>query len=127
MDVVITRYDLAAGTRLSADVLEVRRLPKAAVPEGALSTLDDAAGIVLITSRLTGDAITAYVVGESSAAAGIPAELAEANVAIAIKIDQVTGLAGIVRPGQRVSVTAIVDPQAIQQSASLSSTPRTAS
>ena len=112
--VIVTRYDLAAGTRLTAELLEEKRLPKAAVPEGAYSSIEEVAGKVLTTSRVTGDAITAYVAGDSSAAAGIPAELAPDTVAIAVEIDQATGLAGIVRPGQRVSVIAILDPQAIQ-------------
>jgi Flp pilus assembly protein CpaB len=39
--VIVTRYDLAAGTRLTAELLEERRLPKAAVPEGAYSSIED--------------------------------------------------------------------------------------
>jgi len=118
---VVAKYDLAAGTRLTAELLEERRLPAAAVPDGAFKSIEEAAGLVLTTSRISGDVITSYVAGDSQAAAGIPAELAPGTVAIAVKIDQATGLAGIVRPGQRVAVIAILDPQAIQQRASYSS------
>jgi hypothetical protein len=57
------------------------------------------------------------VAGESSASSGIPAQLSENTVAISIKVDQATGLAGVLRPGQTVSVIAIIDPGVIQQSA----------
>ena len=113
--VVIAKQDLAAGTRLTADLLKESRIPRGAVPEGAFSKVDQAVGLVLTADRVSGDAITSYVAGDSTAAAGIPAQLSPDNVAIAINVDQATGLAGIVRAGQRVSVIAILDPQAIQR------------
>jgi Flp pilus assembly protein CpaB len=112
--VVEARVDLAAGTRLTADVLEVKTLPANAIPKGAYTALAEAEGKVLTTARVTGDPITAYVAGES-AASGIPAQLAPNTVAISIKVDQATGLAGILRPGQTVAVIAIVDPANIQR------------
>ena len=102
--------DLTAGTRLTADLLEVRTLPGSAIPDGAYTTLAEAEGKVLTTARVAGDPITAYVAGESTASSGIPAQLAENTVAISIKVDQATGLAGVLRPGQTVTVIAIIDP-----------------
>jgi Flp pilus assembly protein CpaB len=115
--VVVARMDLTAGTRLTADLLEVRTLPGSALPKGAYTTLAQAEGKVLTTARVAGDPITAYVAGESSAASGIPAQLAPNTVAISIKVDQATGLAGVLRPGQTVTIIAIVDPSKIQQNA----------
>ena len=115
--VVVARLDLTAGTRLTADLLEVRTLPGSAIPDGAYTTLAEAEGKVLTTARVAGDPITAYVAGESTASSGIPAQLSENTVAISIKVDQATGLAGVLRPGQTVSVIAIIDPGVIQQSA----------
>ncbi len=113
--VVVAGYDLAAGTRLTADLLKESRVPKGAVPEGAFTSLEQAVGLVLTADRVSGDAITAYVAGDSTATAGIPAQLSPDHVAIAVDVDQATGLAGIVRAGQRVTVIAILDPQAIQR------------
>ena len=113
--VVVARRDLAAGTRLTADLLEEKRLPKGAVPAGAFTAAAQVAGQVLTADRVSGDVITSYVAGDASAAAGIPALLAPDNVAIAVNVDQATGLAGIVRSGQHVTVIAILDPQAIQR------------
>jgi Flp pilus assembly protein CpaB len=113
--VVVAKSDLPAGTRLTAALLEIRTLPGSAVPKDAYATLAEAEGKVLTTARVAGDPITAYVAGESSAASGIPAQLAENTVAISIKVDQATGLAGVLRPGQTVAVIAVVDPSGIQQ------------
>ncbi len=113
--VVVSRQDLAAGTRLTADLLEVKRVPKAAIPPGAFSSLEEASGLVLTNDRVAGDILTSYVAGDSSAAAGLPAQLEPDHVAIAVRVDQATGLAGIVRTGQRVAVIAVLDPQKIQR------------
>lgn len=115
--VVVASTDLTAGTRLTADLLEVRTLPGSAIPDGAYTTLAEAEGKVLTTARVAGDPITAYVAGESTASSGIPAQLSENTVAISIRVDQATGLAGVLRPGQTVSVIAIIDPGVIQQRA----------
>ena len=113
--VVVAKVDLSAGTRLTADVLEVRTLPASAIPKGAYTTLTEAEGKVLTTARVAGDPITDYVAGESTAACGIPAQRSPNTVAISIKVDQATGLAGVLRPGQTVTVIAVVDPSRIQQ------------
>ncbi len=115
--VVTAQFDLAAGTRLTADLLAESRVPKGAVPDKAFSSIEQAVGLVLTADRVSGDIITAYVAGDSTAAAGIPSQLAPNNVAIAVNVDQATGLAGIVRTGQRVTVIAILDPQSIQREA----------
>ena len=115
--VVEAKVDLAAGTRLTADVLAVRTLPANAIPKGAYTALAEAEGKVLTTARVAGDPITAYVAGESAVSSGIPAQLAPNTVAISIKVDQATGLAGVLRPGQTVAVIAIVDPSTIQRNA----------
>jgi len=112
--VVVAAVDLAAGTRLTEDLLEIRSLPEAAIPEGAYISLEEATGKVLTTARVAGDPITAYLAGDS-AASGLPSQLAPDAVAISIRVDQATGLAGILRPGQRVTVIAVIDPQAIPQ------------
>jgi len=113
--VVEAKVDLSAGTRLTADVLVVHSLPANAFPNGAYTTLAEAEGKVLTTARVAGDPITAYVAGESAVSSGIPAQLAPNTVAISIKVDQATGLAGVLRPGQTVAVIAIVDPSNIQR------------
>ncbi|HWT77977.1 MAG TPA: Flp pilus assembly protein CpaB, partial [Candidatus Methylomirabilis sp.] len=113
--VVVAKVDMAAGTRLTADLLELRTLPGAAIPKGAYTSLKAAEGKVLTTARVAGDPITAYVAGESTAASGIPAQLDPDTVAISVKVDQATGLAGVLRQGQTVSVIAVVDPSHIQQ------------
>ncbi len=113
--VVVAKIDLAAGTRLTTNLIEIKTLPRGGIPSGAYTSIEEALDKVLTTARVAGDPITTYVAGESNVSAGIPAQLAPDNVAISIKVDQATGLAGIVRPGQRVVVIGVIDPSRIQQ------------
>ncbi len=113
--VVVAKIDLAAGTRLSRDLIELKTLPRGGIPAGAYASIEEALDKVLTTARVAGDPITSYVAGESNVLAGVPAQLAPDNVAISINVDQATGLAGIVRPGQRVVVIGVVDPSRIPQ------------
>jgi len=99
---------LGAGTRLSEADVVVRQIPAAARLPGALSDPKQAVGKVLSFARAEGDQITAAMLGEG--AYGIAAALSPQTRAVAVKVDQSSGLLGILRPGDRVTVIAVVDP-----------------
>jgi Flp pilus assembly protein CpaB len=115
VQVVVAAQDLNAGTQLTADNLEVRTVPRGGLPEGTFSNVADLIGKTLTVARVSGDPITAYVVGDTGSDAGIPAMLEPNTVAIAVRVDQATGLAGVLRPGQHVTIIAIIDPASIPQ------------
>ena len=54
--------------------------------------------------------ITASVLGEDSEA-GLPSELSSGSVAIAIRVDQASGVAGLLRPGQSVTIIGLLSPE----------------
>jgi len=105
---VVAARPLGAGTRLSEADVVVRQIPAAARLPGALSDPKQAVGKVLSFARAEGDQITAAMLGEG--AYGIAAALSPQTRAVAVKVDQSSGLLGILRPGDRVTVIAVVDP-----------------
>jgi len=109
-DVVVAKVPLSAGTRLSASVLEVKRLNASAVLPGAFQSLADVQGQLLVAARMPGDQITSDMVG-SKAISALAASLPPDKVAVAVKVDQATGLAGIVRVGDLVGAIGLVDAQ----------------
>lgn len=113
ISVVVAKYDLTAGSRLTSDLLELKEIPEDYAPDGVYTAIEDVSGKVLTTARAAGDFITAYVAGETEVAAGIPSVLGPGHVAIAVKVDQATGLIGTVRSGQRVTIIGIIDPTMI--------------
>jgi Flp pilus assembly protein CpaB len=115
VQVVVSKQDLMAGTLLTQDLVEVRTMQRGNLPAGTFSNPIDVIGKTLVVARVAGDALTSYVVGDAASASGIPAMLEPNTVAIAVHVDQATGLAGVLRPGQTVTIIGIIDPSKITQ------------
>ncbi len=116
--VVVAKVPLSAGTRLTAELLEVKQVNASDAEAGAFTTIDDVKGQLLVSARMPGDQITQQMVGDKAISA-VAASLPAGQVAIAVKVTQDTGLAGIVRVGDKVGAVGIVSAQdlGIQQSA----------
>ncbi len=107
--VVVARRPIAVGARLAEADLELRQVRAADALPGALTAIADAAGQVVSVQRLPGDQIAAGMLGSqavSAIAAGLPAD----HRAVAVKVTRSSGLAGLLRPGDYVSLIAVIDP-----------------
>ncbi len=120
---VAAKVGLAPGTLLTADLLEVRSIPAGGVPTDAFKDIKDVEGQMLTVGRAPGDLITASVVGESSAS-GIPSQLEAGHVALAVRVNMASGVAGLVREGQTVTLIGMLSPDVVQSA--LTSTTLTA-
>lgn len=107
--VVVAARPLAVGTRLQAEDVTVRQIPARAVLPGAFSDVQDVLGRVVTAQRLPGDQITTTVLGEKAISA-LAASLAPDHVAMAVRVTRAQALAGLLRPGDRVTVIGIIDP-----------------
>lgn len=107
--IVVAKSAIAPGTILSDALLELRTIPMGARPADALTKTEDAVGKMLAVGRAPGDFIVQSVLGEI-AGAGIPAELPEGHVALAIHVNQASGIAGLLRPGQTVTIIGMLSP-----------------
>lgn len=115
--VVVAKIPIAPGTVLTDALVELRTIPMGARPNDALTKVEDVAGKILAVGRAPGDLIIQSVLGEV-AGAGIPAELPEGHVALAIHVDQASGVAGLLRPGQSVTIIGMITPDLIEQNLS---------
>lgn len=95
--VVVTRRRVAAGEALTADAVAVVRLP--IDPPGVLRDAAAAIGRVPTTELASG-----ALVMEGGLAAGFALRLAEGERAVAIRVDEVLGVANRVQPGDFVDV-----------------------
>jgi Flp pilus assembly protein CpaB len=110
---VAAKVGLAPGTLLTADLLEVRSIPAGGVPTDAFKDIKDVEGQMLTVGRAPGDLITKSVVGES-AASGIPSQLEAGHVALAVRVNMASGVAGLVREGQTVTLIGMLSPDVVQ-------------
>lgn len=110
--VVVAARALEAGTKLSLADVEVQQIHAGAVLEGAFETVEDVVGLVITVQRMPGDQLTADMVGDAAQNA-LAQALDPDYRAVAIHVDQASGLAGLLRPGDTVSVVGIVDPSTL--------------
>ena len=111
--VVVAKVAIAPGTILTDKLIELRTIPMGAKPADALTKVEDGVGKMLAVGRAPGDLVVQAVLGEI-AGAGIPAELPEGHVALAIHVNQASGIAGLLRPGQTVTIVGMLSPDLLK-------------
>jgi Flp pilus assembly protein CpaB len=111
--VVVAKVAIAPGTILTDKLIELRTIPMGAKPADALTKVEDGVGKMLAVGRAPGDMVVQAVLGEI-AGAGIPAELPEGHVALAIHVNQASGIAGLLRPGQTVTIVGMLSPDLLK-------------
>lgn len=120
--VLVAKESLAPGTLLTGDLVELRSIPAGGVPNDALRSLEELSGKMLTVGRAPGDFITTSVLGET-AASGIPSQLEPGHVALAVRVTLASGVAGLVREGQTVTVLGMLTPDVVQNAFSTSELP----
>ncbi len=116
--VVVARVAIAPGTMLTADLVEVRTVPAGGRPADAFASIAEVEGQMVAVQRTAGDFITAAILGDNSSA-GIPAQLQSDHVAIAVHVDLSSGVAGMLRPGQSVTIIGLLSPDVVSSQTGL--------
>jgi pilus assembly protein CpaB len=101
--VVVAAADLPEGLTLSPADLALRQLPPDLVPPGAFHDPAGLVGQTLRVARSPGDAILPANLG------GEQLHLGTHERAVAIRVSDSAGLAGLLRPGDTVGVTAVLE------------------
>ncbi len=105
--VVVAAVDLKTGTRLDALALKTVDLPMSSCPDGVYTEpqklLGDAAPIVLKEIHKN-EVILPYKLSPQGARAGLPPHIPEDERASTISVNEITGVAGFVLPGDYVDV-----------------------
>jgi pilus assembly protein CpaB len=103
--VVVAAMDLPEGHTLAATDVTVSQVPKSQAPQGAFSDPAQLVGQTLRIFRGAGDVINPSHLG------GEVIILAPDERAVAIHVTDAAGLAGLIRPGDTVGVTAVMESQ----------------
>lgn len=119
VDVLVATAGIAAGTTGAAvaesGTVELRTLPAASVPPGALSDLTPVTELITISSIFDGQVLIEPMFGTQQAASGA-LTLPEGKVAVAISLGDPQRVAGFVNPGSEVAIfrtgTPAADPAA---------------
>ena len=102
--VVVARKDIPEGAALTHTALVVNEWPVATVPPGALSTLDSAIGRVTRVPVYAGEVIVPGRLAPPGTGPGLQVKITPGKRAMAVKIDDVVGVSGLIQPDSRVDV-----------------------
>jgi pilus assembly protein CpaB len=104
--VVVAERAIALGQSLTPDMLRLQVWPAGAVPPGAFTQIDELTGETRVALRAIepNEPVLASRVSGAGGRATLSATIAEGHRAVAIRVNDVVGVAGFVLPGDFVDV-----------------------
>jgi len=110
VDVVVASEDIGAGREISADNTELASIPVNAMVDQAYTDAAAVVGTRALTPILRGDQLSpAKVVGEGKGDDGLGYVVPPNMRAMAVSVTEETSVGGLVLPGDRVDVIAVLD------------------
>jgi len=115
-EVVVAKAGLAWGTKLTPEMLQVVNYPASALPEGYYKNLDDLKDAVLLHDVMTNEVILrSKVVSGKDVGSGVAAVTDPMKRAMSVKVDEVIGVSGFIKPGDHVDVMVTIEPDSKSQ------------
>jgi pilus assembly protein CpaB len=102
--IVVAEADIAPGTALAGRLVRVATWPQEIVPSKAVTSVGQVEGRVALTAISKGEPITQSKLAPEGTAAGLSGLLDPNSLAVTVKTDEVSGVAGFVSPGDRIDV-----------------------
>ena len=102
-DVFMAAYNLPMGHVVEPNDLLMGSFPKDLIPADAINDPVQAVGMTLMVGRSEGDIIRLSNIGTE------PMALAPNERALAVTVNNASGLAGLLRPGDLVGLTAVIE------------------
>jgi len=105
--VVVPSTNIPVGTYLSGKNLVVVDWPKKNVPEGSFSSVEELENRVAVTRLFKGRPVISAEMAAPGSGAGLVAMIEQGKRAMAIRVDEVTGVAGFILPNAVVDVIGV--------------------
>jgi pilus assembly protein CpaB len=114
--VAVAGGDLFWGTKLTPEHIKLVPFPSGSLPDGLFSTVETLQGRVLVSNVKTNEPILeSKLAPRGVTAGGVAAVTNMEKRAMAVKVDDVVGVAGFINPGNHVDVLVTIQ-QSDQQS-----------
>lgn len=105
--IVVPAQDIEIGTPLNAANLALVDWPKKNVPQGAFTGMQDLEGRVAVTKLFQGRPIIAAELAGPGSGAGLVALIEPGKRAMALRVDEVTGVGGFILPNAMVDIIGV--------------------
>jgi pilus assembly protein CpaB len=112
VQIVVAAEKLTLGNRLTDPQLRVANWPKANLPEGHFSDPKDIVGRGVIVPMSPNEPVLDAKLASKEAGAGLGSAIPEGMRAVAVRVNDIIGVAGFVVPGSHVDVIIIGTPGA---------------
>jgi len=109
LPIVVAVQDIDEGSPVDATMIEVREIPRRFVEPGAFTSARAATRMVAAVPLRRGSQITTAVTLDPGPKTGVGVALTDGMRAVSVAVDDVHGVGGLIRPGDRVDVLVTFD------------------
>ena len=102
--VVVALQDISEGRAIDRASVVVNQYPLGTVPAGAYATVDSIVGRVALFNIFKGEAIVPGRLAPEGTGPGLQVKISPGKRAMAVRIDDVAGLNGLIQPNSRVDI-----------------------
>lgn len=107
--VLIATQDIREMTRIDETMVKQEKVPRKFQQPGALSNLEEVVGQVTLVPVMKGEQIVGTKIASYGVETGLSIKVPKGMRALTIAVNDVTGVAGLLRPGNYVDLLAIFD------------------
>jgi pilus assembly protein CpaB len=102
--IVVATRDIPEGAVIERPAVTTAEWPAATAPTGAFGTLDSVVGRITRVAVFTGDPIVPARLAPAGSGPGLEVKIAPGKRAMAVRINDVAGISGLIQPNSRVDV-----------------------
>jgi pilus assembly protein CpaB len=114
--VLVSNADLSWGTKLTPEMMQLQEFPSGAIPEGHFTSLEAIKDRVLLVDLKRSELLLESKLAPLGTTSGGVAAVTDINKrAMSVKVDDVIGVAGFIKPGDRVDVMVTIEPEGGKQ------------
>ena len=107
--VAVAAADLAWGTKITPEMIKLVGYPDGTAPDGHFNSIESLNGRVLLTAVRHQEPIIDSKLAPVGSTGGVSGILDPAKRAMSVRVDDVIGVAGFIKPNDRVDVMVTID------------------
>lgn len=108
--VVVAKVDIPLGAEIVAEQLTVATFPQNATPDGVFDSVEKLVGRIAVVNIAAREPLTDFKLAPEGSSGGLSATIPEGFRAMAVKVDDVIGVSGFLKPGTMVDVLTVIEP-----------------
>src|SRR5215475_12077840 len=116
VQVLVSNADLPWGTKLTPEMMQMQEFPAGALPEGHFTNPEGIKDRVLLVDVKRNELVMESKLAPLGTTSGGVAAVTDMNKrAMSVKVDDVIGVAGFIKPADRVDVMVTIEPESGKQ------------